>query len=115
MKSQYVIIFITLTTLVASMLFLTYTEQQQRINSQDFWSVYFVYPTGEKNDFIIDNKSKDNFFIYKVHSGEKELQSGDISIENGNAELIQIENDANMSPITITVTDGYDERIIEKK
>ncbi len=115
MKSQYILILIILSTLVVSMLLLTHTEQEQRIDSQDFWSAYFVYPTGEDNDFVIDNKSKDNFFIYKVHSGEKELQSGDIAIKSGEAKLIEVESAANTTPVTVTITDGYDEKILEKK
>ncbi|PID52155.1 MAG: hypothetical protein CR972_03370 [Candidatus Moraniibacteriota bacterium] len=115
MKSQYIIITITIITLVISILFLFYTEQKQRKDSQDFWSIYFVDPIGSDNAFIIDNASKKNLFIYKVHSKEKELESNDIPLNNGEQKLIKVENSKNIKPITITVTDGETEKTIEKK
>jgi hypothetical protein len=115
MRSQYIIIAVVFITLIATMLMLTYTENEQRHAGNDFWSVYFLYPMGSENDFVIDNVHKDSLFIYKVHSNDQELQRGEITMKRGEQKIIEIEKKSNIIPVTVTITDGYSEKVLEKK
>ncbi len=115
MKSQYIIIITTTITLIATMLFLAYTEQHQRDTQQHFWSIYFISPNTDTNDFIIENNADETLFIYKIHSGDTELHAGEITLAKNAWKRIKTQKTTNIRPITVTVTNGDTEKIIEKK
>lgn len=115
MKSQYIIILATLITLIATMLLLAFIEKDQREKNEDFWSVYFVYPLTEENDFVIDNKSEDATFTYEIHSGENALKSNSVEIKKDSRKLIKVTEEGNISPIEITIKSNNDIKTIEKK
>ena len=115
MKSQYIIIITIITALTASMLFLAFIEKNQREKNEDFWSIYFVYPFTDKNDFVIDNRSGDATFHYEVHSNDALIKTDAIQIDKNTRKLIRTSEKEYISPITIIITRDGEEKIIEKK
>ena len=116
MKSQYIIILTITIALVVGMLFLAQTEQNQRNQNQNFWSIYFVAPlTTVDNRFVIDNKTKnDATFHYEIKIDDEVKKFEDIEIKKDERKLINTKNYNNQS-IKIIVTNDEDKKEIEKK
>lgn len=116
MKSQYIIIFTIIIVTVASMLLLAKIEDNQRTNNQDFWSIYFINPLENDYHFVIDNKTPNTqLFHYDVIINDNSVHFGDMEIEKNNHELIELEKQESDFPIKIIVTNGNNEKEIEKK
>jgi hypothetical protein len=97
------------------MLFLATIENNQRINNQDFWSVYFTDPLGENNNFIIDNKTqKDAVFDYEISIEDEVKDSGNIKIPKDTHKLIETK-ELNNQPVLIVITTNDTKKEIEKK
>lgn len=116
MKNQKIIILTTIITLTSAMLFLAWTEKNQRDNNQDFWSVYFVAPlTNTDNRFVIDNKTHDNkTFHYTISTNNEKKYENDIKIQKNTRKLIDTKNFDNKN-VQITITSDNDEKTLEKK
>lgn len=111
---KYSIILTVMITLVASMLLLAQIENKQRTDNQNFWSVYFVNPLGNNNDFVIENKTPNTqTFHYEITSNEDSPDSVDVTIEKNTTKTIEIKE--TKKPITITTTLDKDKKEIYKK
>lgn len=116
MRSQYTIIFVTLITLVASMLFLSYIENDQRQRNENFWSVYFVDPFSVDNRFIIENRSMaDATFFYEITQNDITTRSEDLTVKKGEFKLIVPDEKNKSTPIQITVAKDDERKSIDKK
>ncbi|MDO8529378.1 MAG: hypothetical protein Q7S18_01790 [bacterium] len=114
MSSKIIIIFL-IVFLIASFGFLAYTESnQQNPQNQNWWVVYFQNPKDESMNFTIKNNSDQKNFHWEVLKDKNKIQKGDVEIEKGNKEIVEINLDKPENKITVKITSENESKEIYK-
>ncbi|EKE25157.1 MAG: hypothetical protein ACD_5C00268G0004 [uncultured bacterium] len=82
--SNKLIILSTISFLLVSFLFLSWSEEKQAdINSKNVWMIYFTNPRDTSLDFKIENHSDISGFEYKLLEDKNILKQESISVSKG--------------------------------
>ncbi len=115
MKTQYSIILTIIASIVVAMLVLTYTTNNHAQNDADFWSIYFVRPAQQYNDFVIDNGTDATDFTYTVSSGDTVMHRDSVTVAPAHRTRITLPQNCHIRPITIVVTHDNNDKSLTKK
>lgn len=109
------IIFSLIAFLLLSFGFLSYVESaQQNPQSQNWWVINFVNPKDESLNFAIENNSNQKNFHWEALENENKIQEGDVEIQKGNKEIVEIKLDKPENKITVKITVGNESKEVYK-
>jgi hypothetical protein len=108
MKNKMIILSVVLSFLVGScFLFLIERKKTDENYQKNWWSVYFTDPKSESLNFVIENHSDKNDFVWELSDGQnKSLKKDRLKIEKGGKKTINLPTDLpSQGKMIITVTD----------
>lgn len=112
-KNQKIIIVSLVFFLLASFIFLAYTEHRQhRLNSG--WFLYFKNPKNSELEFIIENYTSDSEFEWKLLANDNLIKSEKIIVKNKEEKIIEINKGSLKGKIKIEVKHEKDKKEIYK-
>lgn len=112
-NSQKIIIASLAVFMLASFVFLAYTERQQH-QLNDGWFLYFQHPKNNSLDFTIENYSGDSEFEWKLSADGDLMKSEKIIVKNKERKMIKV-NESNLKgKIKIEVKQGKNKKEIYK-
>ncbi len=113
MKNNTIIITAIFGSIILSVFMLSYVENRQVRNGENFWSVAFVDPLGATNNIAIDNRTRtDTVFHYTIRDAAGAiLMESDITIPTRTTQTVAIPHPA---PLTVTVTADDTTLTVEK-
>ncbi len=112
-NNQKIIIFSLTFFLLASFIFLAYTERRQNQLSSG-WSLYFENSKNSELDFVIENYDFDSEFEWKLLSDGNSAKSEKIIVKNKEKEIIKVNNNNLSGKVEIEVEQKNNKKEIYK-
>lgn len=95
-------------------MFLSWSERKQAdINSKNIWMIYFQNPKSDSLNFIIENHSDKKDFEYTIFEDKNALRQEKLSVQKGEAKLIQI-SERQSGKFTVQVRNNGNKKEIYK-
>lgn len=101
-NNQKIIIVSLAVFMLASFIFLAYTERQQH-QLNDGWFLYFENPKDSSLDFVVENYAGDSEFEWSLSTDGDLIKSEKIIVENKEKKVIKIEEDNLSGKVEIKV------------
>lgn len=111
--NQRNIIISLIVLLITSFSFLAYTENNQH-TMNDKWFIYFENPQDNSLNFIIENTSDENSFLWSVSADSKELKNGEIEVLKNTYKTVRIERIPSGNNFTVQITQNEESKEIYK-
>ncbi|MCD6149972.1 hypothetical protein J7J13_04295 [bacterium] len=111
-NDQKIIIVSLAIFLLASFIFLAYTERRQH-QLNDGWFLYFENPKDSNLDFTIENCGNENIFHWEVLADDTKINEGNINVAKGEKEIVVI-NEIKNKKVIIKASNEKDKKEIYK-
>ena len=112
-NEQKIIIISLAVFLLASFIFLAYTERRQH-QLNDGWFLYFENPKDGNLDFTIENYSGDFEFEWKLLTGDNLIKNEKIIVKNKEKKVIEVKENNLSGKVEIEVKLEKDKKEIYK-
>jgi len=116
MDSNKKIIIFTLIFVFLSFVFLAYSERMQAnpAYQNNWWALYFENPKDKGFNFTIENYTNNKNFHWEISNNSGKIDAGDISLDKGTKQSINLDDINASGKITVSVKNGTDKKEIYK-